>query len=133
MTIETEKKDIFGFPQQAASLHMSDDEFRLLRNLVYEECGIWLKDEKKFFLQNRAFQRMKALNLKSCYRYYKHINDPAAGKEELLSFLDALTINETCFFRNRPQLDLFSSHVVPDLVPRKRDKQDFSIKIWSAG
>ncbi|MFZ3072878.1 MAG: protein-glutamate O-methyltransferase CheR [Thermodesulfobacteriota bacterium] len=134
MTTEIEKKDIFGgILQQGASLHMSDDEFRLLRNLVYEECGIWLKDEKKFFLQNRAFQRMKALNLKSCYRYYKQINDPVSGKEELLIFLDALTINETCFFRNRPQLDLFSAHVVSDLAARKREKLDFNIKIWSAG
>lgn len=114
-------------------LSMSDNEFRLLRNLVYEESGIWLKDEKKLFLQHRAFQRMKKLKIKSPYRYYKLLNDEASAKEELLSFLDALTINETSFFRNRPQLELFASLVVSDIVERKRKAGDFTIKIWSAG
>ncbi|MBI5599862.1 MAG: hypothetical protein HY890_09055, partial [Deltaproteobacteria bacterium] len=124
----TDAEKTIQISQFQQEFHMSDDEFRLLRNLVYEECGIWLKDEKKFFLQNRAFQRMKKLNIKSSYRYYKHLSGEESGKEELLAFLDALTINETSFFRNRPQLDVFASIVVPDLIERKRKANDFTLK-----
>ncbi len=59
--------------------NISDDEYRLLRNLVYDECGIWLKDEKKSFLSARAQKRMKALNVASYFCYYKLLTDRKAG------------------------------------------------------
>ncbi len=113
--------------------NISDDEYRLLRNLVYDECGIWLKDEKKSFLSARAQKRMKALNVASYFCYYKLLTDRKAGGKELITFLDVLTINETSFFRNRPQLDLFSDAVLPEIAGRKRKEGRLSLKIWSAG
>lgn len=117
-----------------ASNAMTEEEFRLFKTLVYDECGIHLKPEKKDFLQNRVNQRMRATGIKSYYRYYKLITgDGADYKAELLSLLDALTINETSFYRNKPQLDLFQNIVLPEVLHRKRGKGDFSLKIWSAG
>ncbi|MBI5048883.1 MAG: protein-glutamate O-methyltransferase CheR [Deltaproteobacteria bacterium] len=113
---------------------MTDEEFRLFKTFVYDECGINLKPEKKYFLQNRVNQRMRVTGIKSYYRYYKLITgDGADYKTELLSFLDVLTINETSFYRNKPQLDLFQKVVLPELLHSKRAKNDFSLKIWSAG
>lgn len=113
---------------------MTDEEFRLFKTLVYDECGIHLKPEKKDFLQNRVNQRMRATGIKSYYRYYKLITGEGADyKSELLALLDALTINETSFYRNKPQLDLFQNIVLPELLHRKRAKNDFSLKFWSAG
>lgn len=114
---------------------MTDEEFKLFKALVYDECGIHLKPEKKDFLQNRINQRLRAIGIKSYYRYYKLITGDGAdgGKGELLTFLDALTINETSFYRNKPQLDLFQKIALPELISRKRAKADFSLKIWSAG
>lgn len=121
------------FFQAYAEKTMSDDEYRLLRNLVYEECGIWLKDEKKTFLTNRALKRMKAVNVTSYYRYYKHLTESGAGKGEISVFLDSLTINETSFFRNRPQMDLFSDTILPEVISRKRSGGSLELNIWSAG
>ena len=121
------------FIQACAEKAMSDDEYRLLRNLVYDECGIWLKDEKKAFLTNKALQRMRVVNITSYYRYYRHLTDNDAGKGELSVFLDSLTINETSFFRNRPQIDLFTGIVLPEVVSRKRREGDLNLDIWSAG
>lgn len=116
-----------------AQVNISDDEYRLLRDLVYSESGIWLKDEKKSFLTNRAVKRMREHNIASYYRYYKLLTDRNEGKKELLAFLDALTINETAFFRNRPQIDVFSGKVLPEIIERKRRGGRQSLKIWSAG
>ncbi len=121
----------FGTPQP--KLTMSDEEYRLLRNLIYDECGIWLKDEKKSFLENRTFNRMRTLKIASCYRYYRLLTDPDDGKQEVLTFMDSVTINETSFFRNKPQMDIFTEMVVPEIVSNKRKKGDLSLKIWSAG
>jgi len=114
-------------------LEMTDEEYRLLRNLVYDECGIWLKDEKKSFLMNRALRRMNALNVTSYYRYFKLLTDRKEKEHELLAFLDALTINETAFFRNKPQMDVFADIVLPEIVSKKRAQKNMTLKIWSAG
>lgn len=121
----------FVFP--SSSNEMTDEEFRLFSLLVYEECGINLKIEKRSFLQNRIVQRMKATGIKSFYRYYKLVTNDEGGKVELLAFLDALTINETSFYRNKPQLDLFQYSVLPEILSKKRAANNFTLKIWSAG
>ena len=112
---------------------MTNDEFKLFKLLVCNESGIDLKPGKKAFLQNRIMQRMMAKGIKSYYSYYKLITGNGKDEDELLALLDSLTINETSFFRNKPQLDLFHRYVLPEILSRKRAKADFSLKICSAG
>jgi chemotaxis protein methyltransferase CheR len=59
----------------------------------------------------------------------------SAGNEaELMRLVDALTINETTFFRNVPQLNLFASVALPEVISRKRaTSEPKRIKVWSAG
>lgn len=109
------------------------DEFRLLRGLVYEKSGLWLGEEKKPFVEHKAFRRMKALGVPSFYGYYVILNDEEKGGAELLTFLDDLTINETSFFRNRPQFNFFAEVVLPEIISRKRSDGSCRINIWSAG
>ena len=55
------------------------------------------------------------------------------GEAEFLALIDSLTINETTFFRNVPQMNLFSKVVVPEIVARRRhDKDTKRLNIWSA-
>lgn len=109
---------------------LTEEEFRLFRNLIYEESGIYLKDSRKEFLEHRLAKRMAANNTASPYWYYRHI---AEKKKELLILLDILTVNETSFFRNKPQIDLFRTVVLPDLIDKKRETGGKSLRIWSAG
>ena len=55
------------------------------------------------------------------------------GKQELTRLLENLTVNETSFFRHKAQLDLFQRGVVEELLHRKQERRDFSLRIWSAG
>ncbi|TAN41897.1 MAG: protein-glutamate O-methyltransferase CheR [Nitrospirae bacterium] len=109
---------------------LTDEEFRLFRNLIYEESGIFLKDTRKEFLEHRLAKRMLANNVVSPYWYYRQV---AEKKKELLILLDILTVNETSFFRNRPQIDLFRDIVLPELFDKKRGTGQKSLRIWSAG
>jgi len=111
---------------------LSDDEFKLFSHLVYNESGLIIKETKKEFLQARLQKRLQANNLTSYYRYYKFITDKTRGQRELLDLVDSLTINETSFFRNRPQFDLFSSLVIPTLF-KKKSSDEKKIRLWSAG
>jgi chemotaxis protein methyltransferase CheR len=57
----------------------------------------------------------------------------AGGETEFMTLIDSLTINETTFFRNVPQMNLFSKVVVPEIVAaRRHDKGIKRLNIWSA-
>ena len=110
---------------------LTEEEFRLFRNLIYEESGIYLKETKKDFLENRVVKRMNETKTQSPYWYYKLVI--ASRKAELITLLDLLTVNETSFFRNRPQIELFRSIILPEIEDGKRPDARKRLRIWSAG
>lgn len=90
-------------------------------------------DERRtHFLQDRLQRRLKECHLDSFYSYYRLLISKE-GKHELARLLENLTVNETSFFRNKAQLDLFHKHILDDLIRRKHAQQDHSLRIWSAG
>jgi len=108
---------------------LSDDEFKLFSHLVYNESGILIREEKKEYLQVRLQKRLQANQLSSFYRYYKFVTNKQEGQRELLDLVDSLTVNETSFFRNLPQFDLFSKKIIPALTMKTEKK----LRFWSAG
>lgn len=90
-------------------------------------------DERRtHFLQDRLQKRLKECHLDSFYSYYRLLISHS-GKEELARLLENLTINETSFFRNKAQLELFQKHILEELVHKKHERGEHLIRIWSAG
>lgn len=57
-----------------------------------------------------------------------------SDEKALMALVDALTINETTFFRNVPQLNLFARIALPEVISRKRaTSEPKTLQIWSAG
>jgi chemotaxis protein methyltransferase CheR len=111
---------------------LSEGEFRLFRDLIYEECGVHLGPEKRTFLESRLKKRMDEIGVKSAYEYYNLVKGGSKSRE-LTSLLDMLMICETSFFRNQPQFDLFRNTVLPGIVERKNKLGVRTIRVWSAG
>ncbi len=111
---------------------MTTDEFRLFRDLIHNECGIFFNETKKDFLRTRIEKRLRAQNIGSFFRYYKLVTGDKNVKE-LSSLLDSVTINETSFFRNMPQFEILREKVLPELIGRKRRTGDYNLILWSAG
>ncbi|HXV64341.1 MAG TPA: protein-glutamate O-methyltransferase CheR [Vicinamibacteria bacterium] len=112
---------------------ISEDEFRLFRDLIHRECGLYFGDNKRTYLSSRIGKRLAATSIGSFYRYYRYLTKGGVENErELLRLLDVLTINETAFFRNRPQFDFLEQRVIPEILDRKRSV-DPRLRIWSAG
>jgi len=103
-----------------------------LQNLVYQECGMYFDSRRAHFLQDRLQRRLKECRLDSFYSYYRLLisND---GKAELARLLENLTVNETSFFRNKAQLDLFHKHILDQILRQKQENREFSLRFWSAG
>ncbi|HEY4716585.1 MAG TPA: protein-glutamate O-methyltransferase CheR [bacterium] len=110
---------------------LTDQEFRLFRNLIYEESGILIKETRKEFLEKRVLKRISETGASSPYWYYRYI--ASMKTDELLVLLDLMTINETSFFRNRPQIDFFNNSILPELIKKKETGGSKTLRIWSAG
>jgi chemotaxis protein methyltransferase CheR len=111
---------------------LTDAELKLLQALVYQECGMHFDERRTHFLQDRLQRRLKECQLDSFYSYYRLLIS-TQGKSELARLLENLTVNETSFFRNKAQLELFQRDILEDLLQRKQARRDYSLRIWSAG
>ena len=113
-------------------IQLTDAELKLLQTLVYQECGMCFDERRAHFLQDRLQRRMKATQADCFYHYYRLLTS-REGKAELGKLLENLTVNETSFFRNRPQLELFHKQVLEELLHRKQERRDWTLRIWCAG
>ena len=114
------------------ALLITPPELKLLQALVYQECGMYFDDRRMDFLHSRLQGRLKECRVDSFYSYYRLLISPN-GKHELSRLLEDLTINETSFFRSKPQLDLFHKYLLDDIFRKKHERGDYSLRIWSAG
>ncbi len=115
-----------------APTQLTEAELKLLQALVYQECGMHFDERRTHFLQDRLQRRLKECHLDSFYSYYRLLVSHE-GKHELAQLLENLTINETSFFRNKAQLDLFHKYVLDELLRGKQTQRNCSLRIWSAG
>ena len=114
------------------AIRLSNSELKMLQALVYQECGMYFDERRMDFLQNRLQGRLKECRAESFYSYYRLLVS-AGGREELAHLLEDLTVNETSFFSNLPQLELFHKSVLADLLREKQERGNTTLRIWSAG
>ena len=110
----------------------SESELKLLQVLVYQECGLHFDERRSHFLQDRLLRRMRACQTSSFYSYYRLLTSQD-GKREMAVLLENLAIHETSFFRNKAQFDLFHKVIMEELLQRKQERRDCSLRVWSAG
>jgi len=115
-----------------APVQLTEAELKLLQTLVYQECGMFFDERRSHFLKDRLQRRLKACQLDSFYSYYRLLTS-REGKAELALLLENLTVNETSFFRNRPQLDLLQKSVLEEILRKKQERRDWTLRVWSAG
>jgi chemotaxis protein methyltransferase CheR len=108
---------------------LSDETFEQLRSHIYEKLGIWFTDKKKYLLEGRLAKRLQLLNIPNFEAYVQLIKYGRNKEDEFPHLCNAVTINETFFFRNNPQLEALERTVVPAI---RQEVKDRPIRIWSA-
>jgi len=112
---------------------LSEEEFRLLRDFIHERFGLFFDANQKASLRARLVGRLASLDLVSFEDYYQYLRFAPEREEELDRMVSHLTNNETYFFREQPQLQVFADHVVRTLKERKGKEGSRQIRILSAG
>jgi chemotaxis protein methyltransferase CheR len=110
---------------------LPDDLFQQLRKLIYEHTGIFFADNKKYLLESRVSRRLTAMGVDTFRDYYGKLMN-GAGPAEMPHLINAITINETFFFRNEPQFAALEGTILPELIEKKRQSGSNKVRIWSA-
>ena len=118
----------FGSSQD---LKLTPTAFNEWRKFIYDLCGIYFQDNKKYLLESRLQKRIKHLNIDSFEKYLQYLKTNLKREEEKKQLYEAITINETFFFRNQPQLDALVASIIPDLLETKPGAFQ-RLRIWSA-
>jgi len=110
---------------------MSLEEFRLLRDLIYDYCGIYFQEDNRYLVQRRLLPRLDALSLPSFSDYYRYLRYDPSRKGELEEVVERVTTNETYFFREMNQLSALAEEILPEIHERR--PRGRRMTIWSAG
>lgn len=111
---------------------LSEDLFHELRDIIYEKSGIFFTENKLYLLQNRLGNRLKELGYDSFEEYLRYLRSQNGNMMEFHKIYNAVTINETFFFRFQAQLDAFQKKLLPQLVEQRLRDNDRRLNIWSA-
>jgi chemotaxis protein methyltransferase CheR len=108
-------------------------EFELFRDLIYEKAGIRLRESRRTLVAQRLQKRLATYGM-SCYsQYYKLLTNAPDGRNEMQEFINALTTNETYFYRHPEQFIHLTDTLIPELLAKKPASSVPALRIWSAG
>jgi chemotaxis protein methyltransferase CheR len=114
-----------------AKIPLSKEEFNLIRGFIEENCGISLGDNKEYLMDTRL---SGLLNEHGCSSfkdlYLKAKNDPRSGLRDKI--VDAMTTNETLWFRDTYPFDVLKSTLLPEFHAEIKSGKRRTVKIWSA-
>jgi chemotaxis protein methyltransferase CheR len=119
--------------EQPPHLSVGPALFEKFQKLIYAETGIWLGSSKTALLCGRLFRRLRTLEMTSLQSYYECVSQPDQH-EERSRMIDAITTNETRFYREPRQFEFLVQRVFPHWQSdAQRGLRPRRVKIWSAG
>jgi len=119
------------FPE--SDVIMSEEEFRLIRDIIYSHCGLFFDSDTKYLLEKRLSRRLQLYQLQTFKDYHYFLKYDRKKDQELSDLMDVLTTNETYFFREAFQLKALTDEILPELKAAKEQKGEKTLRIWSAG
>ena len=104
------------------------DDFDFLAKLLKERSGLIITPDKAYLLESRLMPVARQRNLKSIEEVVARMR----GRDETLArdVTEAMTTNESFFFRDTKPFDQFRDTVLPQVMQSRAAKK--SIRIWSA-
>ncbi len=108
---------------------LSNDHYKFFQRFLENTCGIVLGEGKHYLVKNRLHEVLRKLNLPS---YSALVNllqqDGLTNKHVKELVVDAMTTNETYWFRDDTQFEELKTKIFPELFKLRPS----GIRIWSA-
>lgn len=123
----------FGSLSLRQTPKITESEFKDFRDFIYSQTGIDIPLRRKYLLENRLGNRLNELKLRSFAEYYKMLKFSPQKDRELNFLFEKITTNETSFFRDQRQLDVFRDFVLAEWLKKQTAVNKKELNIWSAG
>ena len=117
-------------PATKSAPSLSQAQFARLAQIIYDRSGIHFPDNKKYVLESRLGHRLGELEIEDFDQYIAFLTMGPYQTEEFQEMFNRITINETSFFRNAPQLEVFENIILPKLLEARASSK--RLRIWSA-
>jgi chemotaxis protein methyltransferase CheR len=109
---------------------LSDAEFAAVASLLHDAAGLTFDESRRDSLSYCIANRMSSIKAPDVAAYLEVLAGADGGKERQ-ALLDEVTIPETHFFRNPPQVRALRKFVLPELL--RQAGAGKKLRIWSAG
>jgi chemotaxis protein methyltransferase CheR len=116
-------------------IKVTPDEIKLLSKYVKDVSGIHLDPSKAYLIETRFKNILEETGCTSYADLYAKARSDSSKTIER-KIVDAITTNETLFFRDSGPFELLQHKILPDLIDKRASKNSnlfpLPIKIWSA-
>lgn len=106
---------------------ISPADYEAFKNFLQQACGILLGNGKEYLVSSRLGGVMKEAGVASLGELLKQIKSPIHSRLKV-KVIDAMTTNETFWFRDIGHYILMKETILPDL----NQQRGGAIRIWSA-
>ncbi|MCW8334912.1 protein-glutamate O-methyltransferase [Vibrio paucivorans] len=108
------------------AITISDQEYRDFSRFLESQCGIVLGDSKQYLVRSRLSPLVTKFKVGSLSDLLRDVVT-GRNRELRVAAVDAMTTNETLWFRDTYPFQVLSEKLLPEIAANKRP-----IKIWSA-
>lgn len=108
---------------------MKPEDFELFSTLVKQRSGLVLTQDKAYLLESRLTPIARKLNMKTLEELAAHIRTKR-DETVINDIIEAMTTNESFFFRDTKPFDQFKNILLPELTRTRAAKKQF--RIWSS-
>ncbi len=107
---------------------MTPQDYEYLRKLLKDRSGLVLSADKQYLVESRLVPLARKANLPGITELVQKMKSGAEAM--IVDVVEAMTTNETFFFRDKVPFDHFRETVIPKLVAARGSRK--SLRIWCA-
>jgi chemotaxis protein methyltransferase CheR len=110
---------------------LSEENFEKMKAFIYRKSGISFEFTKHYDkLAKYIDVRVKEIGAENFRRYFFILRFEDKEGVEFQALMNAITVNETYFFREHEQFEVLVSHILPELHAQR--SKEFPIRILSS-
>jgi chemotaxis protein methyltransferase CheR len=103
-------------------------EYEYLRKFLKDNSGLDLSADKQYLIESRLLPLARKAGLSSIAELVQKLQ--AGSRQMITDVVEAMTTNETFFFRDKVPFDHFRDHIMPEIIKARAGKR--SVRIWCA-
>ena len=118
---------------------MNPIEYKAITDYVFRSCGIVLTEDKEYLVKQRLTPVLPLIGFKDLSELARHLMTGASNFVIREKVVNAMTTNETSWFRDGHPFDAFREKILPDLFAlirerklRQIQRRGPKVSIWSA-